>query len=333
MDIDLNVADEGLIEDICDTSMRSGCELFKATVNKSSTSGGLVNCSPVLLRPELDLNRVDDNEKIMGSVVSGSRFVELSGRCNNELSAATGVIKDFDLNGPGFEQLKGEESPFQHKNLQKLASSVLPGTRSNLGAVNVASWYPATNALPTIVTPPFSMSSAEPLYHSSNGDLHQAGARVSFSSAVSYSTTVPAAFPNAGLPLGSGFPFNSVSHSMSSLPYVVSTNSPSLPTVSSQLVSAGAIVSPYQRPYLVGITDVAGAEPVASWSRPDLDLNAGPDAFSTDARQVGCGTRQMPRLGQLSFQQAELLGGSIKRDEPEGGINSFRSVSKQMTWL
>lgn len=362
LEIDLNVADERAMEDVCmasqnpvsgihPTSLGSGFQVPVVFSKDSSSSGLLWNSVPKVSRPVLDLNRVNETDESMAVVMSNSMVAEISVG-NNKLSfSATHVTRNFDLNdGPGLEEPVGEGASVQQSNVKLFDNPALPvlsGMRPSSDFSNVAAWYPATNPVNSVVMPAVSVSRAESCYqvvaapaaknaitvgHSLspfNGDIYRAGGVIS--SPVSYSTTMPAVFPYTRLQFGSGLPFSSASFNMSSTNFSASTNSAPFPTTPLQLVSAGAVVSPYGRPYLTRITEVPESE-TGVWSRRNLDLNAGPDAVDIDAKEEGFVARQMPAVGQLSFQQVGSSGVTLKRKEPESSFDPFRSGFKQMTW-
>ncbi|KAI5079630.1 hypothetical protein GOP47_0005109 [Adiantum capillus-veneris] len=337
LDIDLNIADERGLEDSFPVSTFPGL-----SVSESLTDNALVAS-----RPELDLNRMDGNDEHMSPSLLISRGTAvLTARASVPPLAAPRVMLDFDLNdGLGIE----EEAPSQHRNLESSGVSVAGGIRQNTDIPIVAPWYSAASSTPSaMMMPTFPTSSrsessypagAGPgsksmmtmghTFGSFNSDGYR-GAAVS-SATVPYAGSVPSSFSYPGFPFGAGFPLTSASYNMGS-PLNSSASSPPFLTAGpSQLVGAGAVLSSYGRPYLMGsMRDIPGLDSSATWVRPNLDLNTGPEVGADfDARES---IRPGIGLSQLSYQQAASLGGSLKRKEPDGSFDPFRTGFKQTAW-
>eukprot|EP00250_Pteridium_aquilinum_P019214 c24346_g1_i1 orf=289-5058(-) len=330
LDIDLNVADDRMMED---------------AVVASANEADIASNGPAASRPELDLNRVDDSDESTVLPESNSRSP----------LTATRAMLDFDLNdGLGCEETGVDEVSSHNKNLERTGVPVFGETKSTPELVNVVPWYnTSTSSVPaTVVMPAFSANRQDLPYpvvaapsaksvittsHNFNqfgGNSYQGGALMS-SASVPYTTTQPAAFSHAGFPFGAGFPSASTSYNISSASNAALTNALPFPiSTSSQLGSAGAVVSPFGRPYLGGCNgETSGADPSVSWARPSLDLNAGPDVIGdAESKDEGCGMRASGGLGQLSYQQVGTLSGPLKRKEPEAGSDPFRANFKQMAW-
>eukprot|EP00250_Pteridium_aquilinum_P018332 c24037_g1_i2 orf=2939-5635(+) len=348
LDIDLNVADERLIEDSCIVSRLPVIPLNEARIADGGSGA---------LRPELDLNRVDGNDEGMSPLMSVSRDADVSpARSSMSHMTTPRVMLDFDLNDRlGCEETVVEEVSSHHSNPERSGIPVAGGMRQDSDHVNVAPWYSAASSMPaaSMVMPAYTASRSESSYpvvaapgsksvvtmgHNFGpfgSDLYRGAAAAAVSSsAASYTTSMPASFSYAGFPFGAGFPFTSASYNMGSTPHISAANSPPFLTAPpSQLVSAGAVVSPYGRPYLMGsIRDMSGTtESSVPWARPSLDLNSGPDVGTDLDARDGIGPRADVGLSQLSYQQAGSLGGTLKRKEPEGSFDSLRSGFKQQT--
>ncbi|KAI5071171.1 hypothetical protein GOP47_0013422 [Adiantum capillus-veneris] len=324
LDIDLNVADYRVME-----------ETNLASVGEAD----VVSNGPAASRPELDLNRVDESDESPVLPQSNGRLPVVAPR----------AMLDFDLNdGLGCEEAGVEEDSSRNKNPMKSSLPVFAETRPPQDFVNVFPWYTSTSstmpaammipAFPTsrpdlpypVVAAP-GVKSAITTSHSFSqfgGNSYQGGAPISCSN-VGYP---PPTFPHAGYPFGGGFPpFTSTSYNISSASNAPLNNTLPFPTTSpSQLVSAGAVMSPFGRPYLGGsIAEAPGSDVMVSRARSTLDLNADLMA-DLDSKDEGYGTG--PSFGHLQYQQVGTLSGPVKRKEPEGGFDAFRSNFKQMAW-
>ncbi|KAH7300756.1 hypothetical protein KP509_24G078000 [Ceratopteris richardii] len=319
LDIDLNVADD-LMEE----------------ANVSSAGDHDISNGPAATRPEFDLNRIDDSDESNMVFESNSRLP----------STATRTVLDFDLNdGLGGEET-GVEVSSHTKNAEISITSISGGTRPVAEAVNVIPWYNSASSIPAppVVVPAFpthrpdlqysvgAVSGSKPL-NSSNQSFGQFGGVSYQGPAAISSANIPyigTTFPHASYSFG-GFPFPATPYSLSSGSNVIMNNTLPFPSVSpSQLVSAGAVIAPFGRPYLGGcFGSIAGSDSTVTWSRPSLDLNA--DVITDlDSKDEGYATRS--NIGQLHHQQTGALSGAMKRKEPESGYDPFISNFKQMAW-
>ncbi|KAH7439886.1 hypothetical protein KP509_04G080100 [Ceratopteris richardii] len=317
---------------------------------------GKLSGRPMLSRPKLDLNRVDESSESI-SVPDSSRVP----------SMATRTMLDFDLNnGLGCEDTPVEDVTPHNKNYETPNLSVLWQTRDrrlempNLPVfgqatasepMNTSPWYLSSNSIATtammIPTVPLNRAdSHNPVVAASDvkssvhlnqtftqfgGISYQGGMPIS-STSVTYTG---AAFSHSGYTFAGGFPFGSTSYTINSAPNMVPNDSPCIPTATpSQLISTGAVVSPVGKPYPGScISAVSGTDATVAWSRPSLDLNVDAitdlelkDELKDEDRIV------IPSSGLLSYQQAGNLIRPMKRKEPESGYDSFRSNFKQMAW-
>ncbi|MCO5570823.1 hypothetical protein L7F22_024551 [Adiantum nelumboides] len=333
LDIDLNIADERVLEDSGPIARPPG-----VSVNESLTDGAV--------RPDLDLNRVDGSfEHLIPSLLISRGTAVSTSRGSVIASRAPCVMLDFDLNdGLGFE----EEAPSQHRNHESSSVLVAGGSRQNTDIPNVPPWYSASNtttaammmstfptssrsesSYPVVAPASKSATNTGHSFGAFSNDIYR-GAGVS-SSTVPYAGSIPGSFSYPGFPFGAGFPLASASYNMGSPLNTSASSPPFLASTPSQLVSAGAVVSPYGRPFMMGsVRDIPGLDSSASWVRPNLDLSTGPEiTVDFDTRDH---SRPSLGLSQLSYQQATSLGGSLKRKEPEGSFDPFRSGFKQTAW-
>ncbi|MCO5609307.1 hypothetical protein L7F22_063533 [Adiantum nelumboides] len=323
LDIDLNVADYRVMEE---TNFTSVCE------------ADAVSNGPAASRPEFDLNMADESDESPVLPQTNGRLPVVAPR----------AMLDFDLNdGLGCEEAGVEEVSSRSKNYDSSSLPVLAEARPPSDFVNVFPWYTSTSSMPAaMMIPAFPTSRPELPYpvlaapgvkspvtasHSFSqfgGTSYQGGAPMS-SSNVGYPSTT---FPHAGYPFGGGFSsFTSTSYNVNSASNVALNNTRPFPTTTpSQLVRAGAVVAPFGRPYLEScIGDATGSDLIVSRARSTLDLNA--DLMTDlDCKEEGYGIR--PSVGHLQYQQLGSLNGPVKRKEPEGGFDSFRSNFKQMAW-
>eukprot|EP00249_Psilotum_nudum_P021033 c27946_g1_i2 orf=302-5200(-) len=347
LDIDLNVADESLLEEVgiviseplqsSDLGMAFHNSLgstSQATItfpSGGSTLGQFPNNCHTSPRLELDLNRMDETEECAAPLALDS------GTRNNPR-----MMLDFDLNDRfSLEDAAGDGLSVQDLSVPSLGNSTfaaLSRLRTNSEVINVASCPLSATPVPTLAVRsttkaelPCSVAvvaSATPFLKSGSvlsscsGDLYTAGLGIPSSTAAS------AAFPYSGLPFGSKISFPSTSFATNSMPYLDSHVAATFCTVP----STEAVISPYPSwPYLMGMPDVSGAKSCMTWSRPSLDLNAGPDPVDADTREESIGLRQGSVVSQLPFQQVGMSERFSKRKEPEGGFDPFRQGTKQ-TW-
>ncbi|KAH7425950.1 hypothetical protein KP509_11G079200 [Ceratopteris richardii] len=334
LDIDLNVADETALEDSL------------AVANLPMVSEVRYNTS-VASRPDLDLNKMDGNDEQKSTPASVSRCSDVDMPRTVPPSAAPRAVLDFDLNDwVGFD----EDTCSQPGGPEKPAMPAADGMGHTTDAVRIAPWHSSVSSVPVgMVMPMISSSgrleSSQPLivnpvskppisadrtFGPFSNNLYR-GAAVSTSS-VPYVGPIPSSFSYGGFTLGAGFPFTSASYNVGSHLGSSVSSPPFLTASPSQIVNAGAVVSAYGRPYIMGSSrDISCIDSNISWARPCLDLNSGPDV-SVDALDNRDINRPNAVLNQLSYSQAVSLGGSSKRKEPEGNFDPFRSNFKQVAW-
>ncbi|XP_042490492.1 uncharacterized protein LOC122070421 [Macadamia integrifolia] len=365
LDIDLNVADEKLLEDMASQSSAHETvsesepannrdlghgEMFGSSSAPSRSSGGL----------DLDLNRVDEGTD--AGQFSGSNGCRLevsvmpvklsssSGLPNGEVN----VLRDFDLNnGPGIDEVGTEPAPrSQHSksNIPFLPS--VPGFRMNNAELGNLSWFPPGNSYPAVAIPSILPDRGEQPYPivatagtqrilgpptggaNFGPDMYR-GSVLSSSPAVAFSPASP--FPYTGFPFGTSFPLPSTSFSGGSTTFVDSSPGGGIcfPAVPSQLVGpTGAVSSHYPRPYVISLPDGAsnmGAES-RKWGRQGLDLNAGPGVTDIEGRddRITSVSKQFSVASSQALAEEQVR--IYKRKEPEGGWNAESFSYKQPSW-
>ncbi|KAI4341409.1 hypothetical protein MLD38_026136 [Melastoma candidum] len=361
LNIDLNVADEGIAEDaesrdfaletVSLYSVKASHERTHNLVNPSSRgSGGL----------DLDLNQMDDDTDIWNS----------SGNNNGRLDASLPSVKsssavrrnggeavskrDFDLNdGPVLDELSAEPSTSSQQTRSNLLPqhpvSTLKMNNSDLGIFS--SWIPPGSTFSAVTVPsilpnrgdqplPLVSGGGQPrmMGPSSGGipfthDVYR-GSVLSTSPAVSFPST-----PFQYFPYGPSFPLQPASFSTSATTYVDPSSSGRLcfPPVHSQMLGAsGAVGSQYARPYVVSLQDGSSTfDGNKKWSRPGLDLNSGPGGSEAEGKEdiSALAPRNFPiassqALAEEQARMYQVSSGVLKRKEPDGGWDSY----KQSTW-
>jgi len=363
LDIDLNVADERILEDLASRSSSQGAVSIADLVNNHDrvqdapmasasvrSSGGL----------DLDLNRVDEPNDMGNHLTSMDCRLEAqlhhvkpsSGVLNGDVNAH----RDFDLNdGPLAEEMCAEPSPFSQLTRSSVPSQPsVSGIRINSTETgNFPSWFPQGNPYPAVtiqsILPdrgeqPFSIVApggpqrmlAPPTGSSSfSSDIYR-GPVLSSSPAMSL-PSMPFQYPV--FPFGTNFPISPATFSGGSTAYMDSSSGGRLcfPATPSQVLGpTTAIHSHYPRPsYVVNFPDGnsnGGAESSRKWGRQGLDLNAGPlgpDAEGRDetsslvSRQLSVASSQA--VTEEQSRTYHLATGSLlKRKEPEGGWEGYK---------
>eukprot|EP01018_Ginkgo_biloba_P007007 Gb_02775 [translate_table: standard] len=364
LDIDLNVADKRVVED---ANMASGQKSEPVTSSKwmsvcnqefmASTS----ECTAGKLY--FDLNCVDESdENGLATVTLGMSADDLGSSLKTVSSGssygAPRILRDFDLNdGPSSEDA-GDGSISQEFNARSNASSSLQsvaGMRVNGELVNGSSWLPFgnSNTFSTVAIPMSSsarteqpcpvvaatavqpVSSLAPVPISFSGDLYKGEPVLASGHAAAYSKSTTASFMYNGSPFGSRIPFTS-----NSLSGGTSLSDPSVlacfPAVPSQFVGSGAASSAYPGPYRMIHPDLSSTTNHSTWSRPNLDLNAGPETVDLEAREQILDSRHpaimVPLEHKREFHQAATSVVPLKRKEPEGGWDLHKTGYRQSTW-
>ncbi|KOM40325.1 hypothetical protein LR48_Vigan04g052300 [Vigna angularis] len=360
LDIDLNVADERILDDI-------SCARHTNSISLATDSHDPV-CSkiPSPVRSSgglgLDLNQVDDasdmgiclnsNHKIDVPIMQGKS--SLGGPPIREVNAH----RDFDLNnGPSVDEMTTESSLFSQHSRSNVPSQLpVSGHRMTTAEPGNFSWLPSSGNTYSAVTissimpdrgdQPFSIvapNGPQRLLTPAAGgnpfgpDIYRAPV-LSSSPAVSYPS---APFEYPVFPFNSSFPLPSASFSAGSTTYVYPTSANRLcfPAVNSQLMGpAGTVSSHYPRPYVVGLPEgnnSGSAETSRKWTRQGLDLNAGPGCSDMEGRDesLPLPSRQLSVASSqaLAEEQARIrLAGSVrKRKEPDGGWDGYNQSSWQ----
>ncbi|KAL5076358.1 hypothetical protein RYX36_015342 [Vicia faba] len=355
LDIDLNVADERILDDISSPSCARYINIASLEANGynpvCSKMASPVRCSGGL---GLDLNLMDEASDIGNCSASSSYKIDvphmqvkssLGGRSNREASAH----RDFDLNnGPSVEEITiGPSLLSQHARSSVLTQPSVSGLRMSTAELgNFSSWLPSSGNTYSAVTissimpdrgdQPFSIvapnGSQRLLSPATSGnpfgtDIYR-GPVLSSSRAMPYPS---APFEYPVFPFNSSFPLPSSSFSAGSTTFVYPTSGsrPCFPVVNSQLMGpASTVSSHYPRPYGVGLPEGSSSTSVETsrkWTRQGLDLNAGPGGLDIEGRDEisPLASRQLSvaSLQVLADEHARihLAGSVLKRKEPDGG--------------
>lgn len=366
LDIDLNVADERILDDISSPSCARYMNIVSLEANGynpvCSKMASPVRCSGGL---GLDLNLMDEASDIGNCSTSSSYKIDvphmqvkssLGGRSNREMSAH----RDFDLNnGPSVDEITTEPSLLsQHARSSVLAQPSVSGLRmSNAELGNFSSWLPSSGNTYSAVTissimpdrgdQPFSIvapnGSQRLLSPATSGnpfgtDIYR-GPVLPSSRAMAYPS---APFEYPVFPFNSSFPLPSSSFSAGSTTFVYPTSGsrPCFPAVNSQLMGpASTVSSHYPRPYAVGLPEGSSSTSVETsrkWARQGLDLNAGPGGFDIEGRGDEISSLASRQLSVASLQvlaeehaRIHLAGSVLKRKEPDGGWDGH---TKHSSW-
>ncbi|KAK9104639.1 hypothetical protein Scep_021483 [Stephania cephalantha] len=372
LDIDLNVADERVLEDMA--SHISGRETISESMPVSVRDLGRneMISSSIPSRSagglDLDLNRVDEATDLGQFSASTSRRTEaplLSMRASSSGGVSNGevnVLRNFDLNnGPGLDEVSLEPAPprpLSKSNVPFL--SPVAGVRMNNDVSSLSSWftpgsYPGfavSSILPDRGDHPYPVvatAGAQRILGPSGGgpsfgpDMYR-GPVLSSAPALAFSPAT-AQFPYPGFPFGSSFPLPSTSFSSGSTLYMDSSASGGMcfPAVPSQLMgAASAVPSHFPRPYVISVPDGTangGAESSRKWGRQGLDLNAGPGGADNEGRddRLSSTSRQISvssaqAITEEQVRMYQAAGAVLKRKEPEGGWDTERFNYKQPSW-
>ncbi|XP_020229879.1 uncharacterized protein LOC109810746 [Cajanus cajan] len=365
LDIDLNVADERILDDISSQACARHTDSVSLAANGHdpvcSKMASPVRCSGGL---DLDLNQVDEASDIGHCSTSSNHKIDvpimqvkssLGGPPNREGN----VHRDFDLNnGPSVDEITTESPLFsQHARSSVPSQPPVSGLRaSTTEPSNFSSWLPSSGNTYSAVTissimpdrgdQPFSIVAPNGphrlLTPAAGGnpfgpDIYR-GPVLSSSPAVSYAS---APFEYPVFPFNSSFPLPSASFSAGSTTYVYPTSGNRLcfPAVNSQLMGPAGTVSPhYPRHFVVGLSEGSNsgsAETSRKWARQGLDLNAGPGGSDIEGRDE-TSSLQSRQLSVASSQalaeehaRIQLSGSVRKRKEPDGGWDGYNQSSWQ----
>ncbi|KAL6013580.1 hypothetical protein ACLOJK_004078 [Asimina triloba] len=367
LDIDLNVADDRVLEDMAShgSVRNAGLRSVNTPLQCTTIASSAAPSRDVGL--DLDLNIADEGPDDGHFSSSTSRRMELSvlpkilSTSGKFSSCEANVLRDFDLNdGPGVDEISTDVASQSHakNNVQYLPP--VSSMRINNTQFASISWFPPSNSYPAPTIPPLisdreqpyqtiATASAQKILGSATsgdgftGDIYRSP-MLSSSPAMAFSPT--ASFPFAGFPFSTSFPLASTSLSVASTAYTDSSSGPCFPTVPSQLVGLGsAISSQYFRPYLInlpeGATITSGAECNKKWGRQGLDLNAGPggvdlggrdERLSSTSRQFPVANSQILAEEHARMYQMAAATGGLKRKEPEGGWDVDGYGYRQTSW-
>ncbi|KAK7266177.1 hypothetical protein RIF29_18819 [Crotalaria pallida] len=346
LDFDLNVTDERSFEDAGPHAS------FESGPQDRSTVG-----------LDLDLNRVDETPEAGPFSLTKLDIPSLSSKPSSSggLSNGGSVSRDFDLNnGPGLDEV-GTDVPSRNQQMKSSVPfpSALHGTRTNNAEFgNYSSWFSPGNSYSAITVPTLLPGRGEQSFVAGAGaqrimvptgstpfgtEIYR-GPVLSSSPAVAYPPTSP--FPYPGFPFETNFPLSSNSFSGCSTAFMDSSSVGGLcfPTMSSQPVGPGGVVSStYPRPYVMSLP--GGASNVIpdsrKWGSQSLDLNTGPGGGTDTERRddrLPSAVRQMPVPNSQALMEEHMkmfqAAGVLKRKEPDGGwdgADRFNSY-KQPSW-
>ncbi|KAK1292225.1 hypothetical protein QJS10_CPB17g00572 [Acorus calamus] len=340
LDIDLNVADERLIEDVASQASTQGTATTIGFVSNRHSSGRIIVSSHCPTAPihssgglDLDLNRVDEGVDNAQMPVSSSRRVEApllpvrsssSGVSNGEAI----VLRDFDLNnGPVLDEV-GSDPAFQRNQSSKTSLPFPPPVAAGLRMSNteiggLSSWFPPgtsyTGGIPSFFPErgdqqPYSIIAGHQRILGQvsgatySSDLYR-GSVLSSSPAMAFSPATGFSYTN--FPFGGGFPLAPTSFSSGPTVYNMGTSSGGgacFPTISSQLVGPGTAVSThYPRPYLISPSEGSSGVSDHKWGRQGLDLNAGPGSMDAEGRDDRLPTvrQQLSVAGSQTFVEEQ----------------------------
>eukprot|EP00252_Welwitschia_mirabilis_P008858 TRINITY_DN2109_c1_g3_i1.p1 TRINITY_DN2109_c1_g3~~TRINITY_DN2109_c1_g3_i1.p1 ORF type:complete len:1723 (+),score=402.48 TRINITY_DN2109_c1_g3_i1:438-5606(+) len=366
LDIDLNVPDDGAVEDSsfnCNSqiSARVMSSEFASVSGHNSVhslkGASARNGSSSTGKLDLDLNRVEEYEDAEQAssykeAVHPSSKTLPNGLSNGESQTPRG----FDLNdGPSLEDSPAEHSSWTNSAKGKRSAYVpsVTGWAVNGELLNASSWPPpgtsnsglsihplasdrVDRSYPVVaagVAPPHLLSSSGPAY---GADSYRGPVLTSNIASISYPNVTQPAFPYGGFSFSSSFPLPSTSFAGAPASFRDPMGT-CYPASSSQLISAGTVSTTGVRPYIMGLTEMSSSEGNMKWSRPVLDLNAGPGTVEFEPRDS---KQFMVSENWVSpEEQARVFGHvaasgvlPLKRKEPEGGWDSHSIGFSQSPW-
>ncbi|KAI3813166.1 hypothetical protein L1987_17883 [Smallanthus sonchifolius] len=237
---------------------------------------------------DLDLNACEESPEAVQLSVSTS-----SKPSRSALLGGPNSSRDFDLNGPGMEEV-GVESLTFSKNSMQFISGVPNVRMNNMDMGNFSTWFPPNNTYPAITIPSQRMLTPVTPSTSLNPEIFR-GPVLSSSPAVAFPSTVP--FQYSAFPFETTFSSPSISNTFPSVSNACVDSSSSgggplcFPTIPS-VGPIGVMPMPY-RPYYMSIP--GGSSNVGpdgrKWGGQGLDLNAGPgdDKLPNALRQLPLG--------------------------------------------
>lgn len=362
LDIDLNVPDEGTVEDAVSRnsimestslpSFKSNREIGRDEMSSSAPtrgSGGL----------DLDLNQTDEATDLGSFSTSSNRRLDVnfslakSSAGNLPNGTDTGARRDFDLNdGPAVDDLSAEPSiPNQHTRSSVPSQQPVSGHKMNNSEVNnFSNWFPPGSTYSAVTIPSMLSSRGEqslPVVATGgqprmlgpsaggipfNTEMYRAPV-LSSSPAVAFPSTqfqYPVFHPS----YPASFPLQSATFSGSSTTYVDPSSGGRIcfPPAHSQLLGApGPVSTHYPRPFIVSVQDGGSSyENNKKWTRQAFDLNSGPGGSDLEGRDEtsSLAPRQLSVVSQqaISEEQARMFQ-VPKRKEPDGGWDSYKQQS------
>ncbi|XP_057464564.1 uncharacterized protein LOC130754374 isoform X1 [Actinidia eriantha] len=368
LDFDLNVPDERVLEDLA--SQGSPQEVASTSdhiSNRDLAQNDLMDSVPISSSGglDLDLNRVDEANDLGQYPASSIR--RLDAWLLPEKSSSSGGFpnfearRDFDLNNV-FDEGSAGPSSFSHYGRSSMQSEphVASLRMNNADMGTFSSWFTTSNAYPAVTIPSILADRGEqpfPIVATAGPPrmLGRATGEASFNpdiyrgSVLSSSPSVPflsTPFKYPVYPFGSAFPLPSANLPSGSTTYMNSSSSGRLfPDVNSQLLGTAATMSTpqYARPYVVSFPDcsnIIGVDDNRKGSRQGLDLNSGPGSLDVEGRDV-TSPLELRQLSVASSQalaeeQArmyhQMVGGILKRKEPERGWDTENFRHKQSSW-
>ncbi|KAI4982002.1 hypothetical protein ZWY2020_022494, partial [Hordeum vulgare] len=291
-DIDLNVADEEILEE--DFSQSSAQTVGSESGNTRSRDGPVRSAGI-----ELDLNRSDEVAENNQFISNSSNRVEVTLLPARSLpgglpSTSMNSSKNFfDLNnGPSLDEASTE--PAQRSLSSKGASSIpfLPqvaGLRVNGTEINnMSPWFASANPYAPVAMQSFLPARGEHPYQ-----LKHDSGRAPVISTTNHGVSPPPAYQYAGFPFTpsvhlqtTGFPIGSTSYATNSAPAGV----PFFPTIAPSLVgSTGALPPQHVRQYAINRPEGSSSDGLDSnwkWKRPGggFDLNSGPGSIDLEGK-------------------------------------------------
>ncbi|GFP79941.1 hypothetical protein PHJA_000137500 [Phtheirospermum japonicum] len=363
LDIDLNVTDEGFLEDMASHGSALAIGSTHDLTNNCATLPNEASVS-IPIRGSgglgLDLNIVDEASDTRHCSTSSNHHGEASIVHVKPISSLH-VRKDFDLNnGPAVDDASAEQ--FSINQVGKGgAASQLPSaagpTRNSQGPSSFTSWFSPGNTYSTVGIPsllPDREDQPFPVFTPGapqrafvpagvtpfNPDMYHGS--VLSAPAVPF-PSLPFQFPV--FPFGTTFPLPSANFPVGGTSYPDSSSGARLfaPPINSQYLGpVGNLQSQFQKPYLVGLPDIrnnGGLDSNRNWSRQGLDLNAGPGTMESEVKEemlpYSSGQHSVASFQALAEEQARMFsvsGGSFKRKEPEGGLDNEPVRHRHSSW-
>ncbi|GAB4860590.1 hypothetical protein Ancab_035751 [Ancistrocladus abbreviatus] len=365
LDIDLNVADERILQDVVSQNTTQVIDLKPGYKNDYGLTGELMSSESIRCCGgiDLDLNRIDEASEFGQHPPSNGQRSEVSSQPVKLSSSsfptnAASVWRDFDLNnGPAVDEITVEASPY-HQHTRGIVPPQPPnGVRLNgTGIGNFSMWYLPGSAYSAVTTPsalPDRGDQSFPVIGiggshqrllngpttsaSFNPDLYR-GLGLSSSPVVPFPSNP---FQYSVFPFGTSFPLHTSTLSGGSAAYLDPSSGGRIcpQAVPTQLLGTSAISSQYPRPGITSLPDLSNngaVENSQKWGRQGLDLNSGPGGPDVGGRDevLPVASRQLTTVTSQAVveDQARLYHvAGLKRKEPDGGWDD-RLNYKQSSW-